>query len=226
MIFDQPPSPAPPGMTFDEMLSLPVDAGPWRESSRYLCAYCGQSASHHPHTNDIWGCRQCGTTTTHIRDHFVRQFVVTADEEELPLETRPDSKTPFEPDPLRPAGPAPVPDADQLPEFKVTLQRMPTGQYAVDPTDRKNHGLRTKLGGVPDWIQLNDDTPRCGGCQGAMTFVAQIDSIEHFSPKGPTGVDAKNRDPGEKAVEVRRRRNDLRLLLLRLRADQKRDTSY
>ena len=75
---------------------------------------------------------------------------------------------------------------------------MPRGQHAVDPTDRENNGLRTKLGGVPDWIQLNDDTPRCDDCQAAMTFVGQIDSIEHLSPKNPIGMDVKNRDPEKK----------------------------
>ena len=86
-------------------------------------------------------------------------------------------------------------DEDRLPEFTVTLQRVPKGELAVDPNDRSNLGKRTKLGGIPDWIQLIDDTPFCAECKASMTFVAQIDSIEHISLKNPIGMDFKHRDP-------------------------------
>jgi len=37
-------------------------------------------------------------------------------------------------------------------------------------------GRRHKLGGAPDWLQ-GPDVPKCSGCQEAMTFYAQLDSI-------------------------------------------------
>ena len=68
-------------------------------------------------------------------------------------------------------------------EYRVTLGRMQRGQRAVPPIPERGNdhlGLRTKLGGKPDWIQ-NDDRPDCPECGDAMWFVAQIDPIEHNS---------------------------------------------
>ena len=45
MHFDKNPLPAPAGMTFEQMLSLPVADGGWRESDRYICAHCIQPKS-------------------------------------------------------------------------------------------------------------------------------------------------------------------------------------
>ncbi len=47
-----------------------------------------------------------------------------------------------------------------------------------------NLGQRTKLGGKPDWIQC-EDVPECDECERRMTFVGQIDSIEHDSEHNP-----------------------------------------
>ncbi len=71
-----------------------------------------------------------------------------------------------------------------LPELRVILERVPSGQRAVLLDYPDNLGLRTKLGGEPDWIQ-GPEVPDCPSCGQAMTFVAQIDSVEHDSPHNP-----------------------------------------
>jgi len=82
---------------------------------------------------------------------------------------------------------------EPLPEFKVTLTRVKKGKTAypigddIDPDDYL--GQRTKLGGVPDWDQ-EADVPVCDCCKKAMTFIAQIDSVEHDWDTNPHGVDA------------------------------------
>ncbi|MDB5332202.1 MAG: hypothetical protein JWP03_3353 [Phycisphaerales bacterium] len=200
MIYDRDPLAAPTGMTFRQMLALPVDEGEWRESHRYVCAHCIQSAFHHPYTNVIWGCRQCGTTTTDIVDHFVTPFQVPGDS----LENEASEAERIAADEIR-NGRSFLTERDeadekpeQLSEFRVALQRVPKGEFAVDANDRRNQGTRTKLGGEPDWIQLNDGTPTCTGCESKMTFVAQIDSIDHVSPRNPIWMDRKNRDSSKK----------------------------
>ena len=50
-------------------------------------------------------------------------------------------------------------------------------------------GRRTKLGGDPDWDQ-NDEIPVCDNCKQSMTFVAQVDSVEHESNSNPHSVSA------------------------------------
>src|ERR1700752_4590875 len=50
-------------------------------------------------------------------------------------------------------------------------------------------GLRSKLGGKPEWDQT-DETPICRSCRAPMTFVAQIDSIEHDYHNNPHAIDA------------------------------------
>ena len=72
----------------------------------------------------------------------------------------------------------------ELPEIRVTLERVPAGERAVPLDYPDNLGVRTKLGGTPDWIQ-GDEAPVCQSCNNAMTFVAQIDSIEHDSKHNP-----------------------------------------
>jgi hypothetical protein len=71
----------------------------------------------------------------------------------------------------------------------VVLHRVADGEAAIPPGP-KNRGRRTKLGGLPDWIQ-HDETPRCKECKGRMFFVAQIDSIEHLALNNPFGFDRK-----------------------------------
>lgn len=71
-----------------------------------------------------------------------------------------------------------------LPEIRVELSRPQRGEKAV-PLDYPDHlGMRTKLGGEPDWVQ-DFETPACVECGNDMTFVAQIDSIEHDSKLNP-----------------------------------------
>jgi hypothetical protein len=62
-------------------------------------------------------------------------------------------------------------------------------ERAVELDYPKNLGLRTKLGGEPEWIQ-SDDTPACPHCNQPMKFVAQIDSIEHQADNNPWSLPA------------------------------------
>jgi hypothetical protein len=79
-----------------------------------------------------------------------------------------------------------------LPPFAVQLKRLQADEDAF-PYDAEHWsdsmGQRTKLGGTPDWIQ-DDETPGCVDCGNAMTFVAQIDSIEHQNRHNPHSVEA------------------------------------
>jgi hypothetical protein len=59
--------------------------------------------------------------------------------------------------------------------------------------DRNQLGLRSKLGGNPDWEQT-DETPYCPHCKEELTFVGQIDSIEHDAPNNPHRVDSLSGD--------------------------------
>lgn len=56
-------------------------------------------------------------------------------------------------------------------------------------------GQRTKLGGDPDWEQGDGPNPSCPRCGNEMTFVAQIDSIEHESAWNPHSVSAFSDEP-------------------------------
>lgn len=84
-----------------------------------------------------------------------------------------------------------------LPEFKVTLTRVKKGKTACptgEDVDRDEYlGQRTKLGGAPDWDQ-KADVPCCASCGKEMTFIAQIDSIEHDWDSNPHRVDAVSED--------------------------------
>lgn len=79
----------------------------------------------------------------------------------------------------------------ELPEIKVKLERCKPGEKAVPvPLDDTDYfgllGLRTKLGGKPDEMQPSE-TPVCKSCGKEMIFIAQIDSVEHWSDKNPLG---------------------------------------
>lgn len=73
----------------------------------------------------------------------------------------------------------------RLREYQVSLKRLLEGAPSVDPDDL---GCRTKLGGSPDWEQ-EDEYPRCPHCTESMSFVAQIDSVEHQSEDNPHSID-------------------------------------
>ena len=80
--------------------------------------------------------------------------------------------------PARPFGP--------LREYRIRFEKVPKGKKAV--TDPKNLGIRSKLGGEPDWVQ-HPEIPKCRECKQSMTFVAQIDSIEHDDSHNPHAID-------------------------------------
>ncbi len=67
---------------------------------------------------------------------------------------------------------------EPFPEVRVILQRLEPGQKAVELDYPNNLGKRTKLGGLPDWIQ-GDQTPVCPACGAVPAFIAQIDSIDY-----------------------------------------------
>jgi len=68
----------------------------------------------------------------------------------------------------------------KLREYRILFERVPEGERAYPPGPN-NLGLRSKLGGEPDWVQL-DDTPTCPKCGEPMQFVGQIDSMENNGP--------------------------------------------
>ena len=73
-----------------------------------------------------------------------------------------------------------------LKEYRIKFQKVPKCKKALaDPTKL---GIRSKLGGEPDWCQ-RPDVPKCKSCKEKMTFVAQIDSIEHDEGHNPHRID-------------------------------------
>ena len=74
--------------------------------------------------------------------------------------------------------------AKRLREFRMRFTPVPKGEraYTRDPIDAL--GSRSKLGGSPDWDQ-GDETPKCRDCRQIMSFIGQIDSIEHHCSKNP-----------------------------------------
>lgn len=77
-----------------------------------------------------------------------------------------------------------MPKRRHLNEYRVKLEPVKRGERAVPLDYPDNLGLRTKLGGKPNWIQ-RDETPECETCGESMYFVAQIDSIENRNPHNP-----------------------------------------
>ena len=71
-----------------------------------------------------------------------------------------------------------------LPEIKVTLTECKNGEKAVPLDYPENLGIKTKFGGLPDWIQ-DEEVPICQYCGKSMIFTAQIDSFEHYSNNNP-----------------------------------------
>jgi uncharacterized protein YwqG len=72
-----------------------------------------------------------------------------------------------------------------LREYRITFQKMSKGKKAVPDPDKL--GVRSKLGGEPDWVQ-HPEVPKCRDCTRPMTFVAQIDSMEHDEPHNPYAI--------------------------------------
>jgi uncharacterized protein YwqG len=78
----------------------------------------------------------------------------------------------------------------ELREYRIRIERVPDGESAIDPDLL---GLRSKLGGDPQWEQ-DEEIPECPDCGQEMAFVAQIDSVEHFERHNPLGVDPLSPD--------------------------------
>jgi uncharacterized protein YwqG len=73
-----------------------------------------------------------------------------------------------------------------LREYRIKFEKLPKGGKAVPDPDKL--GIRSKLGGEPDWVQSPED-PKCSGCKKPMTFIAQIDSMEHDATHNPHAID-------------------------------------
>ena len=73
-----------------------------------------------------------------------------------------------------------------LREYRMKFEKVGEGEQSVVP---KELSLRSKLGGNPNWDQ-SDETPICDSCNKSMTFIAQIDSIEHDSKVNPHRVNS------------------------------------
>ena len=56
--------------------------------------------------------------------------------------------------------------------------------FSEGKIDKFDYGHRSKLGGIPDWLQ-NDETPKCPHCRHTMEFIAQIDSIDYTGFPNP-----------------------------------------
>ena len=65
----------------------------------------------------------------------------------------------------------------------MKFERVSPDEKAV-PNPREQLGLRSKLGGIPDWDQ-DDETPICPRCKKKMCFIAQIDSFENTKEYNP-----------------------------------------
>jgi hypothetical protein len=76
--------------------------------------------------------------------------------------------------------------------YRIRFERVPEGEHAYPP-GRENLGLRSKLGGEPGWVQGNE-TPACSKCGEPMSFVGQIDSIEHKGGHNPHGQEHYEQD--------------------------------
>jgi uncharacterized protein YwqG len=69
-----------------------------------------------------------------------------------------------------------------LREYRIKFETVSEGEKAVP--DRQQLGVRSKLGGAPDWDQ-SDEVPTCPACKEQMSFIAQIDSMEHDEEHNP-----------------------------------------
>lgn len=72
-----------------------------------------------------------------------------------------------------------------LRQYEIRFISVPDGKQTICP---QKLGLRSKLGGSPNWEQC-DETPNCPSCHEVMTFISQIDSIEHFEEHNPHAID-------------------------------------
>jgi uncharacterized protein YwqG len=68
----------------------------------------------------------------------------------------------------------------QLRQYRILFEEIEEDR---DPISNEL-GLRSKLGGLPDWDQ-NDETPTCPSCNQEMVFIGQLDSFEHDEAHNP-----------------------------------------
>jgi uncharacterized protein YwqG len=80
---------------------------------------------------------------------------------------------------------------EKLREYRIKLEPVLAGERAYP--EKSNLGLRSKFGGNPDWDQ-NNETPKCSACGEPMSFVGQIDSIEHNEDHNPHQKDYGKQD--------------------------------
>ena len=80
--------------------------------------------------------------------------------------------------------------AKLLKEYRLEFIKIPFGEDPINPSAL---GLRSKLGGEPVWEQTNE-TPICSSCNNEMSFIAQIDSIEHDSEENTNRIDCLSDD--------------------------------
>lgn len=77
----------------------------------------------------------------------------------------------------------------ELPEFRDSLTRLAPGETAYpegpDVPHYEYQGQRSKFGGKPDSIQGERPSCEFPHCEVQMTFIAQIDSVEHSWPSNP-----------------------------------------
>jgi uncharacterized protein YwqG len=73
-----------------------------------------------------------------------------------------------------------------LREYRVRFEKVRKGKTAISSDGKL--GRRSKLGGEPDWIQ-SPEWPKCSSCKEQMTFIGQIDSLEHDEPHNPHAID-------------------------------------
>jgi hypothetical protein len=74
--------------------------------------------------------------------------------------------------------------------YRMLFERVDTTQSVDAVADL---GLRSKLGGEPDWQQWAE-WPNCRHCRKEMTFVGQLDSLEHDSESNPHRIDCLSDD--------------------------------
>ncbi len=77
--------------------------------------------------------------------------------------------------------------AEILREYRIKFEKVAEGKKVFPGKD--NLGIRSKLGGEPTWCQ-SPEVPKCKSCKEKMTFVAQIDSMEHDEDHNPHAIDA------------------------------------
>jgi len=70
-------------------------------------------------------------------------------------------------------------------EYRIKFEKVPPGELAVP--DSEKLGMRSKLGGEPTWCQ-SPEVPDCPACKKQMSFIAQIDSMEHDADYNPHAI--------------------------------------